>query len=277
MVNKMRKITSIFMVAVLAVLFFAPVKASAVVPGEDSYVGREKVIFSEIGKNTSTNLRNVLEDYNISVKRDTLLEIVQSSDGDGTVLYATDVDGELITKSVLMAVGEDGNLQSFTEEDIAAAAGDLLGGSATVNPFSNSFQIVFTVSFYAYPHSSDTLGIVRPKTAMFIYMDANNLYTLSKLTMHYDCWGDSGYFDGDDFVVTSGPLDGYRYRITKSQTNPNRNTYYSRTNELEFPYAVLVDYYPDGGHVVTYTIVGVRNSNGTAVNITREVPLTLYP
>ncbi len=139
MLNKIRKITSIFMVAVLAVLFFAPVKASAVVPGEDSYVGREKVIFSEFGKNTSINLRKVLADSNISVKRDTLLEIVQSSDGDGTVLYATDVDGELITKSVLMAVGEDGSLQSFTEEDITSATRDLSGGSATVNPFSNSF------------------------------------------------------------------------------------------------------------------------------------------
>jgi len=124
------------------------------------------VIFSEFEKNTSINLRKVLADSNISVMRDTLLEIVQSSDGDGTVLYATDVDGELITKSMLMAVGEDGSLQSFTEEDITSATRDLSGGSATVNPFSNSFQIVFTVSFYAYPYSSDAIGIAQPQTAM---------------------------------------------------------------------------------------------------------------
>lgn len=277
MFNKIRKTTSLLLVAVLAVLCFAPTKVSAVAPGEDSYAGREKVIFTEFGKNTSNNLRKALADYNIPVKRDTLLEIVQSSDDGGTVLYATDVDGELITKSVLMAIGEDGNLQSFTEDDIAAVAStDLSGGNATVNPFNNSFQVVFAVSYYAYPYGADLVGIVRPKTAMFIYMDANNLYTLSKLTMQYDCWGNSGYFNGDNFVVTSGPLDGYRYTIINSQTNPNRNTYYSRTNEMELPNAVLVDYYPDGGHVVTYTIKGVRNNTGANVDITREVPLDLY-
>ena len=273
----MRKITSLLLVAVLAVLCFAPVKVSAVAPDEDSYAGRETVIFTEFGKNTSNNLRKALADYNIPVKGDTLLEIVQSNDGGGTVLYATDVDGELITKSVLMAVGEDGDLLSFSEDDIAAVAStDLSGGNATINPFNNSFQVVFAVSYYAYPYGADPVGIVRPKTAMFIYMDANNLYTLSKLTMQYDCWGDSGYFDGDNFVVTSGPLDGFRYTIINSKTNPNRNTYYTETDEMDFPNAVLVDYYIDGGHVVTYTIKGVRNSTGATVEITREVPLDLY-
>ena len=276
MLNKMRKATSLLLIVVLVVLVLAPTRVSAVIPGEDSYAGSERVVFSELGKNTSTNLRKVLADYNISVKRDTLLEIVQSSDGDGTVLYATDVDGELITKSVLMAVGEDGNLQSFTAADITAVATDLSGGNATVNPFSNSFQVVFAVSYYAYPYSSDPKGIVQPQTAMFIYMDDNNLYTLSKLTMHYDCWGDEGYFDGVNFTRISSATDGYKYRITKSQTNPNRNTYYSKTDPIDSNKAVLVDYYPDEGHVVTYTIVGVRNSTGANVNITREVPLDLY-
>jgi hypothetical protein len=277
MLGKARHVISLLLIAVLVILFVAPPKANAVVSGKESYVGKE-VIFSEFGGNTSNNLRKALADYNISVKQDTLLEIIQESDGDGTVLCATDVNGELVTKTMLMAVGEDGNLQSFTVDDIASVAStDLSGGDATVDPFSNSFQIVFVVSYYAYPYSSDPIGIVQPQTAMFIYMDDNNLYTLSKLTMNYDCHGDEGYFDGVNFTVISGPLDGYKYRITKSQTNPRRNTYYSNTDPIASNKAVLVDYFPDGGHEVVYTIVGVRNSDGASINVTGYVPLELYP
>lgn len=182
MLKKLQKITSLLLVTALAVLAFTPTTVGAIIPGEDSYSCDQQVVYSSLGSNTSANLRNNLANYNIAVKNDTVLEIVQNSD-EGTMLYATNTDGALITKSVLMAIGDDGKLQSFTEEDIAAASANLSGGNATVNPFNDSFQIVFMVSYYAYPYSTDSEGIVQPQTAMFLYKDASNLYTISSLTM----------------------------------------------------------------------------------------------
>ena len=275
MLKKLQKITSLLLVTALAVLAFTPTTVGAIIPGEDSYSCDQQVVYSSLGSNTSANLRNNLANYNIAVKNDTVLEIVQNSD-EGTMLYATNTDGALITKSVLMAIGDDGKLQSFTEEDIAAASADLSGGNATVNPFNDSFQIVFMVSYYAYPYSTDSEGIVQPQTAMFLYKDASNLYTISSLTMRYDCYGIEGYFNGSTFTPISGPLDGYRYRITKTQTNPNRNTYYSKTSPISSNKAVQLFYSPGGEQVVNFTIVGVRNSSGATVNITREVPLNTH-
>lgn len=273
MLNLLRKIASFTLIVALLVI---PVAAKEVVLTEDSILRSPRVTYSELGCNTSINLRESLASYNISVKNNTLVEIMETADGTGTMLCATDTSDTLITKSVFLAVDETGSLESFTEEEVAAISTSLSGGNATVNPFNDSFQIVFMVSYYAYPLGFDSEGYVQPQTAMFIYKDPNHLYTISNITMRYDCYGIEGYFDGSTFTAITGPLDSYRYRIYKSQSNPNRNTNYSTHNPIASTKAIQLYYSPGGMQVVSFSITGVRNSTGASINITNEIPLNTH-
>ncbi|MBR3979154.1 MAG: hypothetical protein IKJ94_05990 [Oscillospiraceae bacterium] len=276
MLKNLRKITSLLLVMTLVVLFFGPASANAATIGASNDKKDAQVIYRAVGSSVSAKMRESLSDFSISVKENTELEIVKAKDEEGTILYATTREGALVTQSALMAIGDNGELKTFTAEDVVTASSNFYGEGADVNPFNNSFQISFSVSFYAYSYGSDRYGIIRPKLAMFMYKDPNNLYTISELVMNYDCYGVLGEFDGTN-IDTSISDDGEvtRYRITKAQTNPARNTYYSRTREIASNRALLM-YGGDCMQEIAYTLVGVRNSTGASFDITDYVMVDVY-
>lgn len=276
MLKSIIKLTGLLLVFMMVIGMIAPAPVAAAIMENETVGVNDPVAYRELGCNISLSVQEYLKNYNICVKDDTMIEICDLGEGKGSALYATDVDGDLITKSVFMAVGEDGRLKPFSEQDIALAARELSGGNATINPFDDSFQVVFMVSYYAYTYNTDTEGIVQPQTAMFQYKDPSNLYTISRLTMHYDCYGIEGNFNGTTFTDITEPLDGYRYRITKTQYNPSRNTYYSKNSPISSGKAIKLFYDPGGLQEVSYTIVGVRNSDGATINITDDIPLNTH-
>lgn len=275
MLKKFKRFTGLLLACAIVVGMLAASSSAVALNEEKNYI-TESVTYRELGCNVSLDVQKFLMNYDICINSDTIVEICNLGEGEGSALYATDIDGGLITKSVFMAVDEDGRRKNFSDQDIALTASELAGGNATINPFNDSFQVVFMVSYYAYTYSTDTEGIVQPQTAMFLYKDPSNLYTISRLTMHYDCYGIEGDFNGTTFTDLTGPLDGYRYRITKTQYNPSRNTYYSKNSPISSKKAIKLFYEPGGLQEVSYTIVGVRNSNGATINLTDDIPLNTH-
>ena len=281
MLKNLRKITSLLLVLTLVVLVYGPAAVSAEAIGASSDKKAQSVVYQAVGSSISADMRKSLSSYDIPVKADTKLEIVKAKDEEGTILYATTREGALITQSALMAIGDDGQLKAFSAEDVAAASSNLDGEYSVVNPFNDSLQITFTVSFYAYNYGGDHRGILQPQTAMFMYKDPNNLYTIRRLIMNYDCYGFKEDFDGtsidpDDIELNEAP---FHYRITKSQNNPARNTYYSKTKDFRdyYPGQALVMFYGnDCMQEVVYRLTGVKNSTGAEIDITRYVFLNTW-
>jgi len=269
------------LVLTLIVLALGPTSANAATIGTSGDKKEAQVIYRAAGSSISVKMRESLSDYSISVKENTELKIVKARNEEGTILYATTREGTLVTQSTLMAIGDDGKLKSFAAEDVATASSNLDGEYAVINPFDDSLQITFTVAFYAYNYGTDHRGILQPQTAMFIYRDPNKLYTINRLIMNYDCYGHLEDFDGtsinpDDIEWDE---DVFKYTVTKSQNSPARNTYYSNTKDFRdyHPGKAMVMFYEvDSLQVVVYRLVGVRNSTGAAIDITRDVYLNIW-
>lgn len=275
MYSKLKLMICYFLI--LSLLFVcAPLNVSASAADEKAELikdmdgGRAEIVDVLCGNQISDVMCEELGKRNIFVDDDTLVELVRTDSGDATAVVFTNTDGDMISKSILVAVAEDGQLRPF-------AASDLSGGSATVDPFDDSFYIVFMVSFYAYQYSTDWQGIVQPQTAMFIYHDPDRLYTVKRLVMNYDCYGVGGYFDGTTFTPITGPLDNYHHRITVNRVNPDRSTYYSTTNPISSNMAIQLFFEPGGLQQVAYTITVVRNSDQSEITRSLYVPLTTYP
>lgn len=280
MLKKLRMMTSLLLVLTLIVLAFGPTSANAATIGTSGDKKEAQVIYRAAGSSISENMRESLLGYSIPVKENTELKIVKAKNEEGTILYATTREGALVTQSTLMAIGDDGKLKSFTAEDVVAASSNLDGENSVVNPFNDSLQITFAVSFYAYYYGSDHRGILQPQTAMFIYQDPNNLYTINRLIMNYDCYGHLEDFDGTNIDPDDIEWDDvFKYTITKSQNNPARNTYYSNTKDFRQQHpgkAMVMLYEADSMQEVVYRLVGVRNSTGAAIDITRYVFLNTW-
>lgn len=277
MYRRLRKVTSLGLTVVMLLMAFAPMRAMAVVSGENNSYNTSNTVYRAVACDASARLKGRLAEYNIPVNNDTLIEIVNKESSGGSVLYATSVDGALIHQSVLTAYDENGERVSFTEANVID---DLEGGSLTINPFRDSFKVVFTITFYIYNDGLIFNAYVQPQLAMFIYYDDADIYSISQFTMNYNCIGIEGYFDGVNFTAISGPLDGYRYTITVSRNNPSRRTYYSQTDPISSNKAVYIYSAPGGANEVEFEIFGTRKATGASVHIYSkeevELPNTGY-
>lgn len=275
MCTKLKRVICCFVI--LSVLFVcAPLDASASVANENIELNKAsdavqaEVVSTLYGSQVSDDMCKKLGERNITIDNDTLVEFVRTDSHEATAIVFTNTDGELISRSILVGIEEDGELQPFSVSDLS-------GGNATVDPFDDSFYIVFMVSFYAYQYSTDWKGIVQPQTAMFIYHDPDRLYTVERLIMNYDCYGVGGYFDGTTFTPFTGPLEVYHHRITVDRTNPSRSTYYSNTNPISSNMAIQLFYQPGGLQEIAFSITVVRNSDQREITRAYNVMMATYP
>lgn len=264
MFRKLRRTTSLGLAVVILLMSFTPMRAMAAVPYENNSYKTSDTVYRAVARDVSAQLKGRLTEYNIPVNNDTLIEIVNKGSSGGSVLYATSIDGALIHQSVLTAYDENGERVSFTEANLTD---DLEGGSLTINPFRDSFKVVFTITFYIYNDGLILNAYVQPQMAMFIYYDDADIYSISQFTMNYNCIGIEGYYDGVNFTAISGPLDGYRYTITVSRNNPNRRTYYSQTDPISSNKAVYIYSGPGGVNEVEFEIFGTRKATGASVHV----------
>lgn len=274
-----KRFASIMMVLVVMVVSMVPYAAGAELTVSENTVDQyllasSNAIVSTKGANLYTELHDILIERNVTVRDNTLVELIALGSKDALALVATNVDGDLVTKNIFMGLDENGQLISAN----TATTRDLSGGFAIIDPFDDSFVLDFTISFKARGYGGYAIGAVQPQSAMFIYYDNSNLYSISKITTTYVCSGAKGYFDSNgSFVSLTGPLEHYTHEITVSKTNPNRNAYYSASNPMN-TYYILINGAAAGGqtgaHILEYTIEGVRNSNGRSVNVTDIIEIT---
>lgn len=272
MLKKYRRIIGLFMVFVMAFALFAPAAVQASQLQHASNTVKETyltpsdgTLLSARGSELSTTMYAALTKRNVEINNDTLVEIKSTGKGASAVV-STNVEGTLVTKNVLLAIDEDGQAKTFTQKEIASLR-NLDGGEATIDPFDNSFTVLFIVSFYGYHHGGDPLGIVQPQTAMFLYSDTNDHYDVVNINMTYRCMGIEGTFVNGVFTDITGPQEIYSYNIAVSKTGANENTYYSRNRPISSGKAVKVHYEPGGVQKVDY-VVGVRE---TATSPLQEV------
>lgn len=281
MTKMIRRITSLLLTLVLTLLVFVPtaVSASGVAQMEAAakkyLTPSDGALFSVKGKNLSKEMYEILTAKSMTINDDTLIELVTIGANEATVLVATNTDGGLVTRNILMGIGEDGKPIAYTAAELDPFY--MSGGNAMVDPFDDSLQITFLISFYAHGYAGYSMGAAQPQVAMFIYNDDSNSYNVSYLSMTYICTGTKGYFDANDnFVSLTGPLDYFSHRISVSQTNPRRNSYYSASNPFN-TYYILIHGAAGGGqagaHMVEYTIRGTK-PNGSSFNITDSLIVT---
>ncbi len=275
MLRKLKVTISVLLTMVLVVVLLSPtmVNATEIQRAEaaalEALMPSKYALFSTNGKQLSSGLNQALSARNIEITDNTLIEFVEAGDHDATAIVATNVDGCEITKNVLMAVDDSGEYKTLSDTEIAVLTSTLYGGSATVDPFGDSFEILFMVSFYAYAYAGYTKGLVQPQTAVFIYYDDSNLYDVSSISMTYGCSGVEGYYTNGSFQAITDPLDFYRYDISLYKTNPNPRTYYSASDPFPSNKAIMTTSSPngEGRHFVEYEIVAYRQSNNSRVTI----------
>lgn len=266
MLQKIKRSVSFVMVfALLLVSGSVAASASSIVACNSEIVAEsQNAIYSIQADRASKQLTEELSVCNVPVNDESLIQIVPVGESGGNAVVTTTTENAVVTKSVLMAVNEDGEI-------VAVSAASLSGDSAPVYPFGNSFRIVFMISYYAYSYGSDAEGLVQPQTGMFIYYDNDDLYTVKNLTMEYFCNGiDGTYIDGVFTPISQG-YSPISYVIRKAVTNPSRNTYYSRTSPYNANKAIQLHYDPGGMQGVEFDLSVVRKSDGKSISISNSI------
>lgn len=220
MKKSIRKITSLLLTLVLTLLTFAPATVSAVIPGEDSASAgisgsSGSVLYHVSGAQASANLRQSLDKYNIAVDSDTSIDVVSTSAENGSqILVVTDVDGETMTKSVIMALDENGDINTVSLPERSAASTAGYAGDEIEFIANDSFVVVWAIQciqgvktgYYYY----------QPMYAEMIYYN-NGGHTVEKAEMVIECSGIEltypglAIITGDEFV-----FDTMKISATKS-------------------------------------------------------------
>ncbi len=277
MKQTVKKITSLVLVLALS-LVFLPLRADASTVSQEKNTAASQTLFRAQGNQISSAVCAELEKRNIEVNEDTVIKLVSLGSGKGIAIQAFNKVGNTVTMATLTAIDEEGAPKLFTAADMAQtrSAG---GGNNTVNPFNNTFSITFLVSFNYFSTNGLVPDLIQPQTAMFLYSDDNQLYTVNSMRMEYSCTGVPYTKSGSTFTPPSSGYNQKTHTITVSRTNPNRNTYYSNNNN---PYpsnkALFLGGSPGGDQWIDYILVVVRKSDNKQITIDDYALLTFnYP
>lgn len=258
----MRRITSLFLTAALVLVAFAP---SAVSASETKQLEEARENFLTASDNALDSVRGVQADkqltsalaaYNVTVKDDTLLEVLPAGDGKGgTILSITNASGSEGEKVLLMAVNEDGNIQapSLSKVKSAAETRTNTGDSDSVYPFNDSMVLTFLINYNGYSSGTVANTFVQPQTAMFIYYKNSSNITLTHIHMDYGAFGTEYTYPGLQPVGSA--IDYVTHHvIVDIANNLKPRTYYSANNPYRPDRVIRVESTEIGGQYVDWTI-----------------------
>ena len=272
MKQTVKKITSLVLVLALS-LVFLPLRADASTISAEKNTETSQTLFRAQGNEISSAVRAELKKRDITVTDDTVVEIVSLGDGKGTAIKVLNSDGNTATAAVLTAIDDEGQPKIFTAADIEQTRYSG-GGNATENPFNNTFSVKFMVSFNYYSHGGYTRCLIRPLTAMYIYFDPDQIYTVRALNMDYVCSGIEYTKSGNTYASTgTGQMS---HIISISQSTPSRNTYYSNNNNPYPSNKAIYQLGDPGGHQnIVYAYSVIRNSDGKVFTYHNDTDLRL--
>ena len=274
-----KRFISLLMAITMAFVFCAPigVNASEIRQTENKIKDKflsasEDSVLSAYGDQLPALLVTTLSEKDVLITDDTLVEVFPADSDNGSTIMVTNVDGNLVTKTSLSALDENGEFKSLSVSELVRST-ELGGAAGSSTPFNNSFNLVFSTSFYAYPYGGDDYGIIQPQTIMFIYYDDSDLYNKVNLSLTYTCTGDEGYFSNGVFVdAETNPLIRYNYRISLSKSDARARTYYSKTKAMSSTKGILMNDSIGGAHNVSYTLT-VNVGESSERTVTRTVEL----
>lgn len=201
-------------------------------------------------------LTSALTAYNVTVKEDTLLEVLPAGDGDGgTVLSITNASGNEGEKVLLMAVNENGKIQSpsLTKVESAAGTRSNTGDAGSVNPFNDSMVITFLINYNGYSSGTVANTFVQPQTAMFIYYKNSSSMTLNRIYMDYGAFGTEYTYPG--LQPVSSAADYVSHHVTVDIDHDlSPRTYYSVNNPYRSDRVIRVISSAIGGQYVDWVI-----------------------
>lgn len=261
MKKSMRRITSLFLTAALVLVAFAPSAVSAsemkqLQDAQENFLSASKNALDSVrGAQADKQLTSALTEYNITVKDDTLLEVLPAGDGEGgTVLSITNASGNEGEKVLLMAVHENGKIQapSLTKVESAAETRGNTGDAGTANPFSDSLVLSFMTNYNFYSDGVNTKAYVQPQTAMFIQYRNDSSKELTRIIMDYTAFGTEYTYPG--LVPISSADDYYYHHIVVDKIDPGNRTYYSTSNPYRSDRVIKVSTSGPGAQYVDWTI-----------------------
>lgn len=263
MLKQIKKATSLLMVVVLALLVFAPVAASAqMITTEKNAFASSNALYSIRGAQASDSLCKNLARFNVTVNKDTLIEVIpRGKQDDSTALAVTTLEGPTVVRSVFVTYDENGEVLPISvPNERATTASGAFGDE--LDPFGNRRLVVaWGVAYNRFV--SDGRYCYQPYYAQIMYENNAN-YSVTYMGLDYKCYGYE--LNYPSFVDRNEPFVLHRMQI--SQNNPSQNRIYGNTDAYRTDRVLCVN--PGGGyHSAKYTMT----INGTTDSWTDYIPL----
>lgn len=259
MLKKCRRITGLFVAVVMAFLPFAPIAVQA-----NDYKFQDDMknilkpspnaVYSVRGTNISDSIKQKFSNYSVTINDNTLFEVVPLGDCEtGDAVVITNVNNNVITQSRFMAVDENLQYKSFTNN--VNTTRDINDGDSYTETLNNSLVIQILVAFNSYDNGYLQDYFIQPKNVMMIYYDDDNMYNVTLAEIYYECNGykyknDANDEDHDGIIYED--MGTYvEHSIPLIKNNPNPRTYYSASRPYT-DYLIAAYNYAYESHYVSY-------------------------
>jgi len=229
MLRKVKKFTSLFLVAALVLVFFIPASADASIIGGNTGGGvippEDSVVHTYLGSQITDELWDTLEEIGVELNADTILQARPMNEtNDSLVLTITNMEGHLVTTDLFMAFDHNGSTDVV---DIDASGTMTYGARGMDLPVSP--VVIRAIAAYNY-YNTDYM-YCQPLNLQAAYI--NTSYELEYMTVRFCCDGYEHTYP--DFELLDGlnindDEDIYIHIIEINQESPRYNMYYFKSN-----------------------------------------------
>lgn len=215
---------------------------------------KQNVLSSVRGEYISNDMRESLAQFDVVVDDDTLIEVIPcGTNDDSTVLAITKQDGSLVTRSVFLKYGENGERGAFPELRGNASTRSV-GFGSEIELTREDIVVRYSVLYNRYVSSARYC--YQPIYAQIIFFNEGT-HNVSRIGLSYECYG----FECD-YPSFQDRNEAYvLHEMIVDQRNPVKNRYYGSPNAYRTDRVICVN--PGlGYHSVTYsmTLDGISDS-----------------
>lgn len=213
---KMKKMLAIVMAMVLMIGSIAiPVSAETITTSQMQTMAMT-------GSETSDTMKNRIEEAGVCVTDESTIQLVPISSSQNSALVITNVEGNTVTKDVLMMVTDEG-IGFEQGSDVSTRAGT----TVEFPPLSwdGRYVVRGTAVYNQYTYGTSS-AYYQPVGVYFFYYKYEDC-TVSDISVMYVCQGFEASLPNFEFLSE----DEFVYSITVAKTNPSQSYMYSKTDE----------------------------------------------
>jgi len=253
MLRKVKKFTSLFLVAALVLVFFIPASADASIIGGNTGGGvippEDSVVHTYLGSQITDELWDTLEEIGVELNADTILQARPMNEtNDSLVLTITNQEESLITTDVFMAFDNNDATDIVAIDEYGTL--ELVGRGFDVPATQAILRVIVSYNCY---YDEDGTPYCQPQNMQAAVV--NSAYNVTSMTLSYITKGYEYTYPG---FLCLGDLDDdegyYTHRIHLTKLSPVRNMYYFASN----PYmSTQVIKTVNGGNPLTIEPMGI--------------------